>query len=140
MTIRKFAYSRSWPCLSSTGAMLQTVGSVLLFASVLAGCSGSEDEASRSESKGASTPTSQPPAKTAPPADTQAFAAPARWYTQENVSRGGPLFAEQCAACHGKAGEGEDGDDLLGSPPSLRRDRPASSADDEVEKLWQDEI
>jgi mono/diheme cytochrome c family protein len=86
--------------------MLQRIGSVLLFASVLAGCSESEDEASRSESKRASTPTSQPTAKSVHPADFQALAAPARWYTQEIVSRGGVLFAEQCAACHGKGGEG----------------------------------
>lgn len=106
MTIRIFAYDRFWSRLSSVGTKLQRLGSVLFLASVLAGCGGSEDEASKSESKRANTPTSQPNAKAAIPADTQELAAPARWYTQENVSRGGALFAEHCAACHGKGGEG----------------------------------
>lgn len=29
-----------------------------------------------------------------------------RWYTHEQVSRGKPLFAQHCAACHGEFGQG----------------------------------
>ena len=29
-----------------------------------------------------------------------------RWYTHEQVSRGKPLFAQHCAACHGISGDG----------------------------------
>jgi mono/diheme cytochrome c family protein len=29
-----------------------------------------------------------------------------RWYTDESVARGGPIFAQYCAGCHGKSGQG----------------------------------
>lgn len=31
-----------------------------------------------------------------------------RWYTPEQVTRGGVVYAENCAACHGKEGEGTE--------------------------------
>lgn len=106
MSVKNLGLSRIWFRPSPARAVLKKVGYVLLFAGILAGCGKSEDEASKSESKRADTPPSQPAARAVPAEDAQAVAAPARWYTQENVSNGGPLFAEHCAACHGTAGEG----------------------------------
>ena len=32
--------------------------------------------------------------------------AASRWYSHENVTRGGPIFAQYCAGCHGEGGQG----------------------------------
>ena len=55
----------------------------------------------------------------------------------------GPQPAENrecCGVADGRRGGGEESDDLLEIPPSLRRDRPAAPDDDEAEKVWQNEI
>ncbi len=124
ITIGKFNYSHSLFRLSPPGALLKRVVPVLIFASILAGCGESEGEASKSASKRASTPTAQAATKAASATDPQASAAPVRWYTQENVSRGGLLYAEHCAACHGKGGEGtfnwrQQGADGKSPPPPI---------------------
>ena len=48
----------------------------------------------------------------------------ARWYDASNVSRGAPIFAQQCVVCHGKVGQGsftwqQRGDDGKFPPPPL---------------------
>lgn len=39
---------------------------------------------------------------------------PERWYSQEQVSIGKPLYAEYCAGCHGGSGQGGRNWDRLG--------------------------
>lgn len=123
-TIGKSNYSRTLFGLSPAGALLKRVVPVLVFTSILAGCVESENEASKATSKRANTQASQAATTTASAADPQSSAAPARWYTQENLSRGGLLYGEHCAACHGKGGEGaftwrQQGADGKFPPPPL---------------------
>ena len=40
------------------------------------------------------------------PEETAETPVEGRWYTHEKVSRGKPLFAQHCAACHGELGQG----------------------------------
>ncbi|GMQ95940.1 MAG: hypothetical protein BMS9Abin14_420 [Gammaproteobacteria bacterium] len=47
-----------------------------------------------------------------------------RWYSADNVSRGGPIFAQFCAGCHGKVAQGsfswrQRGADGTIQPPPL---------------------
>jgi len=124
ITIGKDHYSHTLFRQSPAGTLLKRVVPVLFFASILAGCGESEDEASKAASKRANPPASQAATTTASAADPQASAAPARWYTQENLSRGELLYAEHCAACHGKGGEGnftwrQKGADGKFPPPPL---------------------
>ncbi len=76
--------------------------------------------------------------------DSKGFSANRSATQASNVADGnGPEPAENrqcCGVADGKGGEGEDGDDLLGIPRSLRRDRPPAEPDDEAEKVWQNEI
>ena len=61
---------------------------LLLFSLLLTACT-SEDQSARSGTD-------------EPKTDTVA----GRWYTADNVSRGAAIFAQQCADCHGKGGQG----------------------------------
>ena len=73
---------------SPANARFRSWGALLLFSLALTACT-SEDQSARSGAD-------------EPKADTVA----SRWYTAENVSRGADVFAQQCAACHGKLGQG----------------------------------
>ena len=61
---------------------------LLTFSLLVTGCT--------DENENARTDTDQPKSQTVG----------SRWYTADNVSRGGPIYAQQCAACHGKGGQG----------------------------------
>jgi len=63
-------------------------GALLLFSLSLTACT-SEDQSAAS---GADEP--------------KAGTVASRWYTTDNVSRGADVFAQQCAVCHGKLGQG----------------------------------
>lgn len=73
---------------------------LLLSIGPLSGCGESEDEAVSPMPK--SVGSSEQRRETA--AGTKA--APERWYDAEHVTRGGALFVQHCASCHGKNGEG----------------------------------
>ncbi len=62
---------------------------LLLFSLLLTACT-SEDQSARS-------------GKDEPKTDTVVAS---RWYTAADVSRGAAIFAQQCADCHGKGGQG----------------------------------
>ena len=94
ITTGKFIFSHTWIHLTSAGTSLKGILPIFIFASIVSGCSDSDGETSKTASKQANTPAPQTSARSQ------------RWYTQENVSRGGKVFAEHCAACHGKGGEG----------------------------------
>ena len=123
ITTGKFTFSHTWLHLSSASTSLKGILPVFIFASILSACSDSDDEASKTASKHANTPAPQVAAKSPSGSNPQASAAPKRWYTQLNVSRGGKVFAEHCATCHGKAGEGaftwrqQDADGKFPPPP-----------------------
>ena len=106
MTTGKFIFSHTWFHLSSAGTSLKRIVPIFVFASIISGCSDSDDQTSKTASKHADPPASQAASKTTSGSNPQASAAPKRWYTQENLSRGGKVFAEHCAACHGTGGEG----------------------------------
>ncbi|MCZ6711942.1 MAG: cytochrome c [Gammaproteobacteria bacterium] len=79
---------------------------LLLFSLLLAACT-SEDQSAQSGTE-------------EPKPETVA----SRWYTDDDVSRGAPIFAQQCADCHGKGGQGsftwrQRGDDGKFPPPPL---------------------
>ena len=61
---------------------------LLLFSALLTACNGEDQSAPSGAAK--------------PKSDTVA----SRWYTPDNVSRGTVVFAQYCAVCHGKAGQG----------------------------------
>jgi len=42
-----------------------------------------------------------------------------RWYTAEQVTQGQAFYAQNCAACHGVAGEGAANWRTVGAPPPL---------------------
>ena len=81
--------------------MLGRWARILFLASVLAGCGDSQDGTSSTGSERAVASNTQSAATA-----TRGSFAPERWYTEENLKRGGSLFAEHCADCHGKSGEG----------------------------------
>lgn len=92
--------------LAVTGGQARALRAVtaIVLAAILTGCSESDEDAVNSMLKTASSSAEKPVAEstTAP----QKSAAPERWYGSEHVARGGTLFAEHCAECHGKNGEG----------------------------------
>jgi mono/diheme cytochrome c family protein len=61
---------------------------LMSFSFLLTGCT-DEDENARTD-------TDEPKSQTVA----------SRWYTADNVSRGDPIYAQHCAACHGKGGQG----------------------------------
>lgn len=75
---------------------------VCLFLSValgIAGCSGGDEPAATSAGSGAAPSPAQETAA-APESGVE------RWYSTANVTRGAPVFAENCAVCHGKGAQG----------------------------------
>lgn len=70
------------------------IGAALLAAALLAGCS---DE------------TPSPGSGARAPVPSNVDEIPPRWYTTEDVARGGAIFARHCASCHGAdaAGAGD---------------------------------
>lgn len=79
---------------------------LLLIAGLIAGCGDSGGDVSKTNSESASASTSGSVVADESTMQSQRSGASARWYASENVSRGGTLFAQHCAACHGKGGEG----------------------------------
>ncbi|GMQ75148.1 MAG: hypothetical protein BMS9Abin01_0392 [Gammaproteobacteria bacterium] len=88
-TIRQPTTYRFSMVISSADMRRLSRWALLLFGLLLTACSGEDQE-------GASSGTDEPKTETAT----------SRWYSADNVSRGGPIFAQFCAGCHGKAAQG----------------------------------
>lgn len=73
---------------SSSGSRATLRLTALTFSVLLSACT-SEDEGTRSD-----------------PDQPKSQAATSRWYSADNVTRGGPIYAQYCAACHGDGGQG----------------------------------
>ena len=76
------------------------VGAALLAAALLAGCS---DE------------TPSPGSAARAPVPSNVDEIPPRWYTTEDVARGGAIFARHCASCHGADAAGASAVPTAGS-------------------------
>jgi mono/diheme cytochrome c family protein len=86
-------FRQPMPCFlgtarSAADSRLQSGWMLLLFSLLLTACSGEDPSARSGAAKSKS--------------DTVA----SRWYTPDNVSRGTVIFAQYCADCHGKVGQG----------------------------------
>lgn len=79
---------------------------VMLLMGLLMGCSDSEQDAASTMPKPSSAPKAQTDTAKGSAAAPRTAAAPERWYDSEHVTRGDALFAQHCASCHGKNGEG----------------------------------
>ena len=91
---------------SPAGSGRLALWALVLFGSLLTACT-SEDQSAGSSAD-------------APKTETVA----SRWYTAEGVSRGGGIYAAQCAVCHGEQGQGsftwrQKGADGKFPPPPL---------------------
>jgi len=72
---------------------------VMLLPLWIAGCSGGDDTPAASASSGMR---AAPVTATTEVSESRVK----RWYSAKNVTRGAPVFAENCAVCHGKGAQG----------------------------------